>query len=123
LLQQDLKQVQQRQQLWEAIQKDPKQLDQLIQNPQLPAQEKVALQQMKQDSNSLNENIQEQLTQLQQIKTQLDQQEQTLKTEKQEAINDTKIKALIKNIRAFLRSILLAVGFVSIGWLGQRESR
>ena len=120
-IKQERQQLQQSQKGWEEIQKEPQKLDQRIQDPRTPPQEKAALQQLKQDASTRDEKIQGQLTQIKQRSEQLTQQENSLKEQKQEAIDRANGDGLIKRIRAALRSVLLAIGFVTIGWMGGRS--
>ncbi len=85
------------------------QLDQLLQNPQLPPEQQAILQELQEDPDSLNARVEERLTELQQ--------------QKQAAEDEATNEARTTQLRGGARSLLLAVGFVLIGWTGLRDSQ
>ncbi|NCJ08064.1 hypothetical protein GS597_16420 [Synechococcales cyanobacterium C] len=85
------------------------QLDQLLQNPQLPPDQLAILQELKENPEALNARVEERLTELRQ--------------QKQSAEGEAKSEARTTQLRAGTRSLLLAVGFVLIGWTGLRDSQ
>jgi uncharacterized membrane-anchored protein YhcB (DUF1043 family) len=119
---QQLNQIKLEEQQWQAISKDPTQLDQLLQNPQLPPQQKTILSQLKQDPQVLKQNIDGRVQQLQQQQTQLTKQFAEAEKKKAEVLKRLDSERSMTRLRAIMRSVLLAVGFVSIGWTGLRDS-
>lgn len=111
-------------QQWQAIAKDPKQIDLLLQRPQLQPQEKAILEQLKRQDSATREQtaqstlvrIDEQLKQVETRQTELDEQ-------KQKSVNRANSERFLARFRAALRSVLLAVGFAWIGWTGLRDAR
>lgn len=97
---------QQQQQLKSVV--DSGQLDQLLKNNQLPPEQLAILQQLKQDPKALE--------------NQAEQARNQVRTSQNQAISQANKEAFTTRLRAELRSLLLAIGFVTIGWSGLRES-
>ncbi|NJM64617.1 MAG: hypothetical protein HC851_02575 [Acaryochloris sp. RU_4_1] len=119
---QQMNQIKLEEQQWQAISKDPTQLDQLLQNPQLPPQQKTILSQLKQDPQVLKQNVDARVQQLQQQQTQLTTQFTEAEKKKVEVLKRLDGERSITRLRIGMRSVLLAVGFVSIGWTGLRDA-
>ncbi len=84
------------------------QLDQLIQQKNLPAQDLALLQELKKDPKAFDKQAAQGLS------------EMTAK--KKQALDQVNKEISIMRWRAEVRSILLALGFVAIGWTGLREA-
>lgn len=85
------------------------QLDQLIKSNQVPPEQLPLLQQLKQDPKALDKRAEEARTKI--------------RSEQNQAQNRTKNEALRSQLRIELRSLLLAIGYIMIGWSGLREPR
>ncbi len=85
------------------------QIPQLLQNDQLPAEQRALLQQLQQDPQA--------------IEKQYGQVREQIRTRQKEATDQLQSEALINRVRYGLRAFLLAIGFITIGWSGLRESR
>lgn len=85
------------------------QLDQLLSSNQLPAEQLALLQQVKQDPQAIEKRVAARQQEIQQQKTQLTKQ--------------TNQEALLTRLRSEIRSFFLAIGFITVGWSGLRESR
>lgn len=101
-------QIQQRQSQISAL-VESGQIDQLIKSNQVPAEQVPLLQRLKQDPQALNQEAEAALNQI--------------RTQQQQAQAQTKTDALKSRIRVGLRSLLLAIGYITIGWSGLREVR
>jgi hypothetical protein len=88
---------------------DSGQLDKLIQSNQVPPDQLAVLQQLKQDPKALDK--------------QAEQARSQVRTRQNQAIDQAKSEGLTNRLRAELRSLLLAIGFITIGWSGLREAR
>lgn len=119
---QQLNQVKVEEQQWQAIGKDPTQLDQLLNNPQMPPQQKAALTQLKKDPQVLKQNVDARVKQLQQQQTQVAGQLADAEKRKAEVVKRAEGERSMTRLRAGIRSILLAIAFASIGWTGLRDS-
>lgn len=119
---QQLNQIKLEEQQWQAIGKDPTQLDQLLKNPQMPPQQKAVLTQLKEDPQVLKQNVDARIKQLQQQQTQGAEQLAKAEKKKVEVVSQTEGERNITRLRVAIRSILLAIGFASIGWTGLRDS-
>ena len=119
---QQLNQIKLEEQQWQAISKDPTQLDQLLQNPQLPPQQKEVLTQLKQDPQVLKQNVDGRVKQLQQQQTQVAGQLTEAEKRKAEVIARAQGERTMTRLRAGIRGILLAIAFAAIGWTGLRDS-
>lgn len=84
------------------------QIDQLIGSGQVPPEQVALLQQLKQDPKALDK--------------QVEQRQAEISTQQQQAVKQAKSEAFKTRLRAGLRSLLLAIGFATIGWSGLRES-
>ncbi len=122
-VQQGLRQLEQEKQQWQAISKDAGQIDTLLQNPQVPQQQKAALQQLKQDPVAREKAAQNTLVQIEENLKQIKTQQTELEKRKAEQVDQAKGERLMSRTRAAMRSVLLAVGFALIGWTGLRDSR
>lgn len=100
-------QIQQRQQQLKSV-VDSGQIDQLIKSGQVPPDQLALLQQLKQDPKALDK-------QAEQARSQIN-------TSQQRAENQAKTESLRSRLRAGIRSLLLAIGFISIGWSGLRDA-
>lgn len=85
------------------------QLNQILQSGQLPAEQRALLQQLQNDPKALER--------------QAGQARERIRTQQQEAVARAQQEAVINRLRVSLRSFLLAIGFISIGWSGLREHR
>lgn len=122
-VQQGQRQLEQEKQQWQAISKDSSQIDTLLQNPQIPPQQKAALQQLKQDPAALEKASQNTLVQIEENLKQVKTQQTELEKRKAEQIEQAKGERFMSRTRSSIRSILLAAGFAVIGWTGLRDSR
>ncbi len=86
---------------------DNKQLDQLLQQPQLPPQEKQLLETIKQDPTVIQTRTQEGLSKAQ--------------SDREAAIKKLHQDATFSRLRAELRSMLLAIAFAVLGWTGLKN--
>jgi len=84
-------------------------LDQLIQSNQVPPEQVALLQQLKQDPQALEKRA--------------EQARSRIRTEQNQAQERAKTEALRSQLRVELRSLLLAIGYITIGWSGLREAR
>ncbi len=85
------------------------QIDQLIQNNQVPPEQLPLLQRLKQDPKALDQEAEVARNQI--------------RTQQQQAQAQAKADALRSRIRVGLRSLLLAIGYITIGWSGLRDVR
>ncbi|WP_448534542.1 HpsJ family protein [Parathermosynechococcus lividus] len=85
------------------------QLEQILQSGQLPTEQKAILQQLKNDPQALDR--------------QAGQARERIRAQQQEAVERAQQEALINRLRVSIRSFLLAIGFITIGWSGLREQR
>jgi len=83
-------------------------LDQLIQGNQVPPEQLALLQQIKQDPKALEKRAEDARSRI--------------RTEQNQAQEKAKTEALRSQIRVELRSLLLAIGYITIGWSGLREA-
>ncbi len=84
------------------------QLDQLLQSKNLQPEQLSLLQEIKKDPNALDKKAAQRLSEM--------------KTQKQQAIDQVTKEVTVNRWRAEVRSLLLALGFVAIGWTGLREA-
>jgi len=84
------------------------QIDQLLQSGQVPPEQVALLQQLKQDPKALDK-------QAAQTREQINQRQE-------QALDQARSEALRTRLRAGLRSLLLTIGFITIGWSGLRET-
>jgi|GEM_PF-2375322 len=119
---QQLNQVKLEEQQWQTISKDPTQLDQLLNNPQMPPQQKSVLEQLKKDPQVLKQNVDARVKQLQQQQTQVSGQLAEAQKKKADVLLQAQGERTMARLRAGIRCILLAIGFASIGWTGLRDS-
>ncbi|WP_299486912.1 HpsJ family protein [Acaryochloris sp. IP29b_bin.137] len=119
---QQLNQVKLEEQEWQSILKDPTQLEQRLQNPQLPPQQKAALTQLKTNPQLLKQSADARIKQLQQQQTQAAGQLADAEKRKSEVVSRAEGERSLTRLRAGIRSILLAIAFASIGWTGLRDS-
>ena len=117
-----LNQIKLEEQQWQAISKDPTQLDQLLQNPQMPPQQKTVLTQLKNDPQVLKQNVEARVKQLQQQQTQVSGQLVNAEKKKAEVISQATAERTMTRLRGGIRGVLLAIAFASIGWTGLRDS-
>jgi hypothetical protein len=88
---------------------DSGRLPDILKSGQLPPQQQAILQQMQQNPQSVQKQVQQARDQV--------------ATSKSQALDQTRREAMMSRLRGGLRSFLLAIGFVTIGWSGLRESR
>ncbi len=117
-----LNQIKLEEQQWQAIGKDPTQLDQLLQNPQMPPQQKTALTQLKDNPQVLKQNVEARVKQLQQQQTQVSEQLVNAEKKKAEVISRATGERTMTRLRGGIRGVLLAIAFASIGWTGLRDA-
>lgn len=84
------------------------QLEQLLKSNQLPDQRAI-LEQLQKDPQALDK--------------QAGQARERIRNQQQEAVNRAQQEAFVNRLRVGIRSFLLAVGFITIGWSGLREHR
>ncbi len=85
------------------------QLDQLIKSNQVPPEQLPLLQQLKKDPKALDKRAEEARSKI--------------RSEQNQAQNRTKNEAFRSQLRIELRSLLLAIGYITIGWSGLREAK
>jgi len=85
------------------------QLEQILQSGQLPPDQRAVLEQLQKDPQALDR--------------QAGQARERIRTQQQEAVDRAQQEALINRLRVSIRSFLLAIGFITIGWSGLREHR
>ncbi|MDS3861569.1 HpsJ family protein [Thermosynechococcaceae cyanobacterium BACA0444] len=85
------------------------QIPEILKNDQLPAEQRALLQQLQQDPQA--------------IEKQYGQVREQIRSKQKEASDQIQTEALVNRIRYGLRAFLLAIGFITIGWSGLRESR
>jgi len=83
-------------------------LDQLIQNNQVPPEQLALLQQIKQDPKALDKRAEDARSRI--------------RTEQNQAQAKARSEASKSQLRVELRSLLLAIGYITIGWTGLREA-
>jgi hypothetical protein len=101
-------QIQQQQQEVQAVLAGG-QIDQLLQQKGLPADKVAILQELKKDPQSFDKKAAQQL--------------EEMKKQKQQALDQVGKEVSLNRWRAEIRSLLLALGFVAIGWTGLRDAR
>jgi hypothetical protein len=84
------------------------QLDQLLQQKNLQPEQLALLQELKKDPKALDKKAAQRLSEM--------------KTQKQQAITQVNKEVSMNRWRAEVRSVLLALGFVMVGWTGLREA-
>ncbi|HEY9620800.1 MAG TPA: HpsJ family protein [Crinalium sp.] len=105
---------QQRQQI-ERLLANPQQLDQALASGQVPEQQATLLKQFRQDPKSLDQFIEKRVAELkQQFQTEIG-------TRREQALRTARIDAVKSGLRVGVSSILLAIGFITIGWVGLRN--
>lgn len=122
IVEQQLNQLKLEEQQWQAIIKDPTQLDQVLKNPELPPQQKAVLEQLKKDPPALQKALQDQVGQLQQQLTRVNTQVADFDKKKKEVTQQAEGERLVTRLRTAIRGLLLAIGFAAIGWTGIRDS-
>jgi hypothetical protein len=85
------------------------QLDQLLQQKNLPADKLAILQELKKDPKAFDKKAAQQLDEM--------------KKQKQQALDQVGKEVSLNRWRAEIRSLLLALGFIAIGWTGLRDAR
>lgn len=88
---------------------DSGRLPEILKSGQVPPQQQAILQQMQQDPQAVDKQAQ--------------QAREQVKTSQNQALEQTRREAMQSRLRGGLRSFLLAIGFITIGWSGLRESR
>lgn len=101
-------QIQQRQSQIKAL-VESGQVDQLIQSNQVPPEQLPLLQRLKQDPKALDQEAEVARNQI--------------RTQQQQAQEQARADALRSRIRVGLRCLLLAIGYITIGWSGLRDVR
>jgi hypothetical protein len=101
-------QVQQQQQEVQAVLASG-QLDQLIQQKNLPPDKLALLQELKKDPKAFDKKATQQL--------------EEMKKQKQQALDQVSKEVNLNRWRVEVRSLLLALGFIAIGWTGLRDAR
>lgn len=101
-------QIQQQQQEVQAVLAGG-QIDQLLQQKGLPADKVAILQELKKDPQAFDKKAAQQL--------------EEMKKQKQQALDQVGKEVSLNRWRAEIRSLLLAFGFVAIGWTGLRDAR
>ncbi|MGF1600428.1 MAG: HpsJ family protein [Thermosynechococcaceae cyanobacterium] len=122
-VQQGVRGLEQEKQQWQAIAKDANQVDALLQNPQLPPEQKAQLQELKKNPAALEQAAQNTLVQIEENLKQVKDQQGELEKRKAEQVDQAKGERLLSRARSSMRSLLLALGFAIIGWTGLRDSR
>ncbi len=84
------------------------QIDQLLQQKNLTAEDFAVLQALKQDPKAVDKKVAQSLSEL--------------KTQKQQKIDQINNGVILNRWRVEIRSALLALGFVAIGWTGLRDA-
>lgn len=85
------------------------QLDQLLQRKDLAADKLAILQELKKDPKAFDKKAAQQLDEM--------------KKQKQQALDQVGKEVSLNRWRAEMRSLLLALGFIAIGWTGLRDAR
>jgi hypothetical protein len=85
------------------------QLEQILKSNQIPPQQQMLLRQAQQNPQALD-----------QLFTQKRQQ---METQKKQAMDQAQSQVLSERVRMGIRSFLMAIGFITIGWSGLRDSR
>lgn len=85
------------------------QIDQLLQQKGLPPDKVAILQELKKDPQAFDKKAAQQL--------------EEMKKQKQQALDQVGKEVFLNRWRAEIRSLLLALGFVAIGWTGLRDAR
>ncbi|MFN4195988.1 MAG: HpsJ family protein [Thermosynechococcus sp.] len=85
------------------------QLQQLLKSNQLPPDQRAILEQLQKDPQALDK--------------QAGQARERIRSQQQEAVKRAQQEAFVNRLRVGIRSFLLAVGFITIGWSGLREHR
>ncbi|WP_404783775.1 HpsJ family protein [Altericista sp. CCNU0014] len=85
------------------------QIDQILQQKGLPADRVAILQELKKDPQAFDKKAAQQL--------------EEMKKQKQQALDQVSKEVSLNRWRAEVRSLLLALGFVAIGWTGLRDAR
>lgn len=105
---------QQRQQI-EQLLANPEQLDQALASGQIPEQQAAVLRQFRQDPKTLDQFIEKRVGELrQQFQTEIG-------TRREQALRTAKLEAIKSGLRISVSSLLLAIGFITIGWIGLRD--
>jgi Skp family chaperone for outer membrane proteins len=105
---------QQRQQI-EQLLANPEQLDQALASGQIPEQQAAVLRQFREDPNKLNQFIDQRVGELrQQFQTEIG-------TRREQALKTARLDAIKSGLRVSVSSLLLAIGFITIGWIGLRD--
>lgn len=84
------------------------QIDQLLQQKNVPPEQLALLQELKKDPKAADKKAAQRLSEM--------------KVQKQQAIDQVSKEVAINRWRAEIRSVLLALGFVAIGWTGLRDA-
>lgn len=108
--------TQQRSQI-DALLQDEQQLNQAIESGQVPAEQADLLRQFRNDPAALDQFLNERVqTFRQEIQTEIG-------TRREEAVQRIRLESLKSGIRVSLSSLLLAIGYILIGWVGLRNLR
>lgn len=106
-----------RQQISQLLAASDDQLQQLTQNGQLTQDQANLIKQFKADPNSVDPFLQKQADELRQkFQSELD-------SRKQQAQESRKTQDLKSGLRVSISSLLLAIGFITVGWTGLRHLR
>lgn len=113
-----------RQQINQLLSASDEQLQQLVANKQLTEDQANQVQKFKADPNSVEPFLKKQETELQtQLDTEVKKLRAEIDTRKQQAQDAGKTEALKSGLRVSLSSLLLAIGFITVGWTGLRNLR
>ncbi|MBD2460182.1 hypothetical protein H6G89_03910 [Oscillatoria sp. FACHB-1407] len=105
---------QQRQQL-EQLLANPEQLDQVLASGQLPEDQATQLREFRQNPQALDQFVERRVGELrQQFQTEIG-------LRREQATNTAKAESLKSGLRIGLGSLLLAIGYIIVGWLGLRN--
>jgi hypothetical protein len=107
---------QQRQQI-EQLLANPQQLDQALASGQIPEQQATLLRQFRENPDTLDQFIERRVSELrQQFQTEIG-------TRREQALRTARVDAIKSGLRISVSSLLLAIGFITIGWIGLRDWR
>lgn len=113
-----------RQQINQLLTATDEQLQQLVENQQLTQEQADQVKKFKADPNSVEPFLKKQETELQaQVDAEVKKLRDEIATRKQEAQSSRKTEALKSGLRVSLSSLLLAIGFITVGWTGLRNLR
>lgn len=107
----------QRQQINQLVSASDEQISQLQDSGQLTAEQAALVRRFKSDPNTIEPFLQQREQELQ------TQAQTEIAVRKQEIESSTKTEALKSGLRVGIGSLLLAIGFITMGWLGLRNLR